>query len=179
MKGLIKHYVQPTLLPKTVTRLYMSDRAEILREAFQFAFEALDRTLQDLTQDEYTIRLTPASNNIQSILNHISRITNLNMMRIILGDFDYTPAGWRSDYVEQEYTSEQLIHDLHAGRDRVLARIAELSDEDLEEVLPMMSGPYPRKIGLYAYLGEIFHHRGQIAFIRGTLKRLREKNPNF
>jgi len=54
-----------------------------------------------------------------------------------------------------------------------------LSDEQLEEVLPMMSGPYPRKIGLFAYVGELFHHRGQIAFIRGTVKRLRERDPGF
>ena len=48
-----------------------------------------------------------------------------------------------------------------------------LSDDELEEVIPLMAGPYPRKIGLYAYLGELFHHRGQIAFIRGTKHRQR------
>ena len=57
--------------------------------------------------------------------------------------------------------------------------ITGLTDEELDEVIPMMSGPYPRKIGLYVYLGEVFHHRGQIAFIRGTIRRLREKDPEF
>ena len=41
----------------------MSEKAETIREVLQFAFEALVRTLKDLTQDEYTTKLTLASNN--------------------------------------------------------------------------------------------------------------------
>jgi len=50
--------------------------------------------------------------------------------------------------------------DIDNVKEKVLGGIAALSDEQLEEVLPMMSGPYPRKIGLFAYVGELFHHRG-------------------
>jgi hypothetical protein len=157
----------------------MSAKAEVLKEAFEFAFSALERTLEGTDDKEYTFRLTEASNDIQSILNHISRITNLNIPKIISGDFSYAPEGWPDDYVEQSYGLEKLMSDIDEGKDRVLGGVALLSDEQLEEVLHMMSGPYPRKIGLYAYLGELFHHRGQIAFIRGTVKRLRERDPGF
>jgi uncharacterized damage-inducible protein DinB len=157
----------------------MSAKSEILRETFEFAFSALERTLEGTDDKEYTYRLTEASNDIQSILNHLSRMTNLNIPRIISGDFNYTPEGWPDDYVEHRYGLEKLMGDIDKGKQKVLGGIVALSDEQLEEVLPMMSGPYPRKIGLFAYVGELFHHRGQIAFIRGTVKRLRERDPGF
>jgi uncharacterized damage-inducible protein DinB len=157
----------------------MSAKAEVLEEAFEFAFSVLERTLEGTDDKEYTHRLTEASNDIQSILNHISRITNLNIPRIISGDFSYAPEDWPDDYVEHRYGLEKLMGDIQKGEEKILGGVARLSDEQLEEVLPMMSGPYPRKVGLYAYLGELFHHRGQIAFIRGTVKRLREHDPDF
>jgi uncharacterized damage-inducible protein DinB len=157
----------------------MSAKAEVLGEAFEFAFSALERTLVGTDDEEYTHKLTEASNDIQSILNHISRMTNLNIPRIISGDFSYAPEGWPDDYVEHGYSLDQLVNDIDEGKENVLGGVAGLSDEQLEEVLPLMSGPYPCKIGLYAYLGELFHHRGQIAFIRGTIKRLRERDPGF
>lgn len=157
----------------------MSERSLVIREAFQFAYEALDRTLEGIDDKEFKYRLRETSNSIQDIVNHISRITNVNMMTVIKGNLEYSPAGWPDDYIKQEHSLEQLKKDIGDGRKKVLDGVAGLTDEQLEEVIPMMSGPYPRRIGLYAYLGEVFHHRGQIAFIRGTIKRLREKDPEF
>ena len=156
----------------------MSAKAMILKEAFEFAFSALERTLEVTDEKEYTHRLTEASNDIQSILNHLSRMTNLNIPRIIKGDFDYTPDHWPIDYVEHNYGLDRLMSDIIKG-ENVLEGVAGLSERQLEEVIPLMTGPYPRKIGLFAYIGELFHHRGQIAFIRGTIKRLKERNPDF
>jgi uncharacterized damage-inducible protein DinB len=157
----------------------MSARSLVIREAFQFAYEALDRTLEGIDDREFKYRLRETSNNIQDIVNHLSRITNVNMMTVIKGNHEYSPAGWPDDYINQEHSLEQLKKDIENGREKVLDGITGLTDEQIEEVIPMMSGLYPRKIGLYAYLGEVFHHRGQINFIRGTIKRLREKNPEF
>ena len=94
------------------------------------------------------------------ILNHLSRITNLNIPRIITGDFDYAPEDWATDYVEHNYGLERLMNDINRDKDKILKDIALLSDDQLEKVLPLMSGPYQRKIGLYAYIGELFQHRG-------------------
>lgn len=69
--------------------------------------------------------------------------------------------------------------DINKGKEKVIEGVAGLSEKQLEEEIPLMAGPYPRKIGLYAYIGELFHHRGQIAFIRGTVKRLKERDPDF
>jgi uncharacterized damage-inducible protein DinB len=157
----------------------LSTKAKIIAEEFEFAFSALENTLRGIDDKEYTHRLTEASNSISMILNHLSRITNINMPRIISGDFTYTPQNWPSDYVEHNYSFEKLMNDIQMGRKKVIENIAALSDEQLEEVIPMMSGPYPRKIGLFAYVGELFHHRGQIAFIRGSVQRLRERDQDF
>ena len=157
----------------------MSARSLVIMEAFEFAYGALDRTLEGIDEKEYKYRLRETSNSIQDIVNHLSRITNINMMRLIKGNLEYTPEDWPNDYIKQDHSLEKLKKDIENGSQKVLAGITGLTDEQLEEVIPMMSGPYPRKIGLYAYLGEIFHHSGQIAFIRGTIKRLREKDPEF
>ena len=74
---------------------------------------------------------------------------------------------------------EKLLDDIVKGKEKIIEGVAGLSEEALEETVPLMAGLYPRKIGLYAYLGELFHHRGQIAFIRGTIRRLRECDPGF
>ena len=157
----------------------MSERARVLAEEFEYAFARLEDTVNGVDEKEYRYRLTEESNSISMILNHISRITNLNMMRIITGDPGYTPDGWLSDYVEHDYGVEKLMKDIDAGKRRIVDCVAGLSDMELDEVIPMMSGPYQRKVGLFAYVGELFHHRGQIAFIRGSINRLRESNPSF
>jgi hypothetical protein len=57
--------------------------------------------------------------------------------------------------------------------------LAKLKDEQLEEEIPLWGGKQKRKTGVFAYIGELYHHRGQAAFIRGTVKRLKEKDPSF
>ncbi len=72
-----------------------------------------------------------------------------------------------------------MLEDIDAGKKAVLEGIGKLSDADLEEEIPLWGGKRKRKTGLFAYLGEIVHHRGQIAYLRGTIKRLKEKDPKF
>ena len=157
----------------------MSAKAEVLREAFEFAFSALERTLEGTDDKEYTYRLTEASNNIQVILHHLSRITTHNIPSIIRGEPYHTPEDKPFDPDEPGNSLEKMLDDIDKGKEKILEGVAGLSEEDLEEMVPLMAGPYPRKIGLYAYLGELFHHRGQIAFIKGTVKRLRERDSGF
>ena len=82
----------------------MSAKSEVLKEEFEFVFVALERTLEGIDDKEFNYRLTEASNDIQSILNQLSRITNLNIPRIIKGNLDYTPNNWPDDYVEHNYS---------------------------------------------------------------------------
>ena len=157
----------------------MSAKAEVLREAFEFAFSALERTLEGTDDREYKHRLTPASNSIQTILQHLSRLTTHNIPSIIRGEPYHTPGDKPGEPDEPDRSLENLLDEIGEGSEKILEGVAGLSDADLEETVPLMAGPYSRKTGLYAYLGELFHHRGQIAFIRGSIKRLRERDPGF
>ena len=157
----------------------MSAKSEILKEELEYIFESLQRTLEGIDEKEFNYRLTEASNDIQWILNHLSRIVNLSLPRIIKGDPNYVPDEWPEDYREQNYSYEKLMDDLNKGKKHVLDGIASLTEEQLEEEIPLWGGTRKRKTGLFAYLGEIFHHRGQIAYIRGTIKRLKERDPGF
>lgn len=157
----------------------MSAKAEVLKEAFEFAFSALESTLKGTDDKEYTYRLTEASNDIRSVLNHLSMITNLNIPSIIKGEPYHTPEDKPIDLDESNHSLKKLMEDINRGKEKIIEGVVGLSENDLEEEIPLMAGTYPRKIGLYAYLGELFHHRGQIAFIRGTVKRLRERDPGF
>jgi len=72
----------------------MSAKAKVIKEEFEFAFSTLEGTLEGTDDREFTYRLTETSNSIQMILNHLSRITNLNTPRIVSGDFSYVLEGW-------------------------------------------------------------------------------------
>jgi cell fate (sporulation/competence/biofilm development) regulator YlbF (YheA/YmcA/DUF963 family) len=69
----------------------MSAKSEILKEELEYVFESLQRTLEGIDEKEFNYRLTEASNDIQWILNHLSRIVNLSLPRIIKGDPNYIP----------------------------------------------------------------------------------------
>lgn len=157
----------------------MSAKVEILKEEFEFVFARLEETLEGIDDKEFTYRLTEASNNIQMILNHLSMFTNINIPSIMRGEPYHTPEDKPIDSDEPKYGLEELMTAINNGKKKIIDEFIGLSDDDLEEIVPLMAGPYPRKIGLYAYIGELFHHRGQIAFIRGTVKRLRERDPDF
>ena len=48
------------------------------------------------------------------------------------------------------------------------------AQEAMDAEIPMWGGTRQRKEGLFAYIGEVYHHKGQVAYIRGTYKRLNE-----
>ena len=157
----------------------MGDKASILSEELGYVIDSLDRHVENLGEKEFMYKLTPESNNIQWLLNHMSRIVNISIPRIVKGDSNYSPKGWPADYKDQAYGLEKMMKDIKAGRKAAVDGLGKLKDEQLEEEIPLWGGKQKRKIGVFAYIGELYHHRGQLAFIRGTVKRLKEKDPNF
>jgi uncharacterized damage-inducible protein DinB len=153
----------------------MSEKASILREQLEYVYNSLGRAVEGLGEEEYAWRPTEESNNIQWIMNHLSRITNLSLPRIISGDSNYAPKGWPEDYRDQNYSLEKVLKDIEAGKNKNLKDIGKLTNPQLEEDISLWGGTQKRKTGLFAYIGELIHHRGQIAYIRGTYKRLNEK----
>ena len=159
--------------------IIVSAKAETLKEFAEYAFGSLERTCEDITEKEIDWRPVPESNNISWILNHLARISNLSLPRIIKGNQEYTPEGWAEDYRDQTYTMEKMLADIQKGKEKVLKGIGKLSDDDLEAEIPMWRGTRQRKVGLYAYIGEVITHKGQIAALKGNIKRRREKDPDF
>ena len=157
----------------------MSEKASILEEQIEYIYERIWRTLEGLTTNEMKWKPTEASNSIEWILNHIARISNLSLPRIVKGDPEYKPKGWPDDYRNMHHSLEKMLEDIEKGKKVVLDGIGKLTSDQLEKEVPLWGGSRKRKTGLFAYLGELVHHNGQIAYLRGTIKRLKEKDPNF
>lgn len=157
----------------------MSEKASILKEYAEYVFGRFERTVEGLTEKEMVWKPTEVSNNIEWILNHMARISNLSLPRIIKGDPDYAPEGWPEDYRDRHHSLERMLKDIDKGKKVVLEGIGVLTSAQLEEEIPLWGGTRKRKTGLFAYLGELVHHNGQIAYLMGTMKRLKEKDPKF
>ena len=149
------------------------------KEFAEHAFNIIENTMKGVTEPEALYKATDESNNIYWIINHICRISNTTLPRIIRGDAMWKPVGWPDDYKDQRYPLDKYKADLAAGRKMVIDGIAALKDAQLDEEAPFRGGKARRAVGLVTYIGELVHHEGQIAFIRGTVKRLKEKDPNF
>ena len=157
----------------------LSVRAKILKEYAEYHFNSLEELLKGLDDDEANYMLTEESNSIEWIINHLCRISNAALPRIIKGDPNYKPSNWPDDYKDKHYSIDKYMADLAIGKKMTLDGIEKLTDDQLEEMIPLWGGTKKRKIGLFAYIGEVVHHKGQIAYIRGTVKRLKAKDPNF
>jgi len=149
----------------------MSEQSSILKENTEFLFTRLLKTVEGLTEEEAKWKPTPESNNIEWQLNHLSRITNLSMPRLIKDDKDWTPKDWDSNYKETLHDVHRLIEDIEKSKKLVLLELGGLSNAQLEKDTIYWGGTRKQKEGLFAYLAEIAHHKGQIAYIRGTYAR--------
>ena len=153
----------------------MSEKGSILKDQAEYIFGSISRTVEGITEEDAKWKPTDESNSVAWTLNHMSRIANVSIPRIIKGNQEYTPADWPEDYRDQDYTVEKMLKDLDAAKGVVMKGIGKLTSEQLEEEIPLWGGTKKRKTGIFAYLGELVHRRGQIAYLKGTQKRLKEK----
>jgi uncharacterized damage-inducible protein DinB len=157
----------------------MDKDVAVLKRFAEYAFEYLERTCQDLTEEEAEWRPVEEANNTRWILNHISRITNISLPRTLKKDSDYTPSGWPENYREETYSVEELLRDINGARATVDEAFDVITSQDLAEEIPGRRGPRKLELALFTYINEIISHKGQIAAIRGNIKRRREKDPEF
>jgi hypothetical protein len=153
----------------------MSERIQVLRELAQYVFNRFERTSKDLTEEEMEWRPTDESNDIRWILTHISVIINLYVPQAICRDSSFYPADWPKDYNERPYTFEKLLNDIISGKKKFYEDLGKLSANDLEVMIPRRDGSKTMQWCLIHYLSEISHHKGQIAYLRGTMNRLKKK----
>ena len=152
----------------------MNEKASILAEQLEWIVSRVETSCNDLSDEEYKWQPTKVSTSVQWQLNHISRIINVALPRLIKGVTDYTPEGWAEDYRDQDYPVDKLLADIKKGKEVSIKKLNKVSNEAMDEEIPLWGGTKLRKEGLFSYIGEIYHHRGQITYIRGTYKRLNE-----
>lgn len=158
----------------------MSGQVEFFKSLGETAFGRLERSTKELTKKEIDWRPMEEANSIRWILTHISRICNVGFPRIFKGDSTYTPKGWPEDYVgKTSYSLEKIMGDLEKGKDIVMCGLGELTQADLEADIPLWGGTRRRDFAVMAYLSEIIHHAGQIAYLKGAIGRRREKDSSF
>jgi hypothetical protein len=148
---------------------------QVLIEYVEYVFDLLEKTLLDITEEDLDWQPTKDANTIRWILTHLSRICNVSLPSRIKGNPSYKPKDWLNNYEETRHSLGKILMDIENGRKVVLEGLGGLSTSDLEVNIPLWGGMRKRKIGLFSHLSEIAHHKGQIAYVKGIMKRQREK----
>ena len=69
----------------------MDPQIEVLKEFTEYQFGALKRSCEGLTEKEADWKPVEESNNMRWILNHLARISNISIPRIVKADPEYIP----------------------------------------------------------------------------------------
>jgi hypothetical protein len=153
----------------------LSKQTSILKENAEFLYTRLIKTLEGLTPEEAKWKPTTESNNIEWQLNHLSRITNLSIPRLLKQDYTWKPDNWPSDYRDANLSINRMIGDIENGAVYVSELLDELDEANLLKDTKYWGGVRKLKEGLFAYLAEIAHHKGQIAYLRAAHARTHGK----
>ena len=143
----------------------------VLTDFAEYIFREITHTNNDITPGILDWKPVEGSNSIRWILTHQTRIANLLIPQVITGT--YNPAGWDDHYQEEPHTLDELINDQREAREKVLPMLDGLSDADLNKEIMIWGEMRPLKEPIFALLGELMHHNGQIAMLKGIKKRSR------
>jgi len=77
------------------------------------------------------------------------------------------------------YSFDRIIGEIEKGKNIVTNGLKNLTLEELEAQSSMWGGKKKRQHGILMYLSEIFHHAGQIAYLKGAIERRRKTDRNF
>ena len=152
----------------------MSNKVELIRTFAEMAFNRFDHATKGLSEEDIDWRPMEEANSIRWILTHLSQQWNVGIPRILKGDPEYKPEDWPEDYVgNRSYSLGKIMGEIQKGKNTVMSGLKELSLAELEAEIPLWGGTRKRQAGLLIYLSEIFHHVGQIAYLRGAIGRRR------
>lgn len=143
--------------------------SNILADFADYIFDRLEKIAEGLGDEEMHWKPVEESNSIYWILTHTTKIAYLLIPQVL--DGTYNPAGWDDDYEQQKHSLGELQIDLKKGREKVVKGIRELSMEDLSHEIDIWGRKRPLKEPIFALLGELLHHHGQIAMLKGIYKR--------
>ena len=151
----------------------MPEKLYYLNEFTESVYDRIEKTLENLTQEEIEWNPTHQTNNINWILTHLVRISKLLLPPVIKGE---TTGRWEDQYESKEHHLDELMRDLKESQMTVLNGLNKLTSKDIEEEIPLWGSKQKRKRGIYMLLNELIHHNGQIAYIHGTYKRANKVN---
>jgi hypothetical protein len=154
-------------------------KIELLKEFAEYAFNSVNRAWEGVSEKEADWKPLDESNNIKWIMNHLSRISNVSLPRLIKGDQSWLPKNWPENYRDMDLSLERLKKDFNKGKETTLQLLEGLQDSDLLKEITFWGSLRKRQEGLFAYIGELINHKGQIAMLRGNIKRRREKDQEF
>ena len=158
----------------------MSNKVESIKTFAEIAFERFDSAIKDLSEKEIDWQPVEETNSIRWILTHLSQQWIVGIPRILKGDPEYKPKDWPEDYVGNRSNSfEKIMSEIEKGRNIVMSGLEKLTLAELEAEIHLWGGTKKRQYGLLIYLSEIFHHEGQIAYLRGAVKRRRQTDEHF
>jgi len=159
--------------------IWMSGKVSLMKRFAEIAFERFEEAMKNISKEEVDWQPMEEANSIRWILTHLSQQWNVGIPRILKGDPEFKPEGWPADYIGRSYSFEKLMDDLKNGKNAVLRGLEELDPAGLEAEIPLWGGTRKREYGLLIYLSEIYHHEGQIAYLRGAIRRRRQTDEHF
>ena len=155
----------------------MGTQVDLLKDYAENVFGRIDRTLNGMEDKHMKWKPTEVSNNCDWLLNHMCRIASVALPRIITGNQEYTPEGWSETYRDDSHSLEDYKNDLAAAKTVLISSMDDVTDTMLDEEIPLWRGRMvKRKNALFTYFGELIHHNGQIAYLKGTMTRLSEND---
>ena len=144
----------------------------VLTDFAGYIFERVTQTANEITPEIMDWKPVNEANNIYWILVHMTRIAYLLIPQLLIGT--YNPEGWDDDYEQQKHSLTELKEDLGKARVRVLSLLGELDEAQLDEEIMIWGSMRPLKEPIFVLLGELLHHNGQIAMLRGINKRVNQ-----
>lgn len=150
---------------------YFLVMSNVLADYADYIFNRLENVVEGLDEDELHWKPVSGSNTIYWILTHTTRIAYILIPQVL--DGTYNPAGWDDDYEQRKHSLDELRKDLEKARVKVVNDIRNLGDEKLLMEIDIWGRKRPLQEPLFVLLGELLHHHGQIAMLRGIYKRTR------
>jgi uncharacterized damage-inducible protein DinB len=144
----------------------------VLTDFAGYIFESVTQTANEITPEIMEWKPVNEANSIHWILVHMTRIAYLLIPQLLTGT--YNPEGWDEDYEQQKHSLTELKEDLGKARLLVLSLLAALDEAQLDEEIMIWGSMRPLKEPIFVLLGELIHHNGQIAMLRGINKRVNQ-----
>lgn len=143
--------------------------SNLLADHADFMFDAVQKNVLGITEEELGWKPIKESNSIHGILNHTVRIAFILIPQVIDGTVN--PEGWDDDYEKTLHPYDKLLDDLGKARTKVVEGIKKMKKEELDAFFQLWGRDMVRKNLLFHLLREVVHHSGQIAMLKGMYKR--------